>query len=74
MNVEIDEDLFCELIQDWFNKNQINISINKANFWRLNKVAKTIKNNLKQYNKWKNCARRKPPKGVKPTYEKKMDW
>ncbi len=59
---KLDENKLAEAIDQWFNQNQLNFFTNK-NFWRQNKVAKTIKTKLKSINKWKNGRRGKAIKG-----------
>jgi len=57
--LELDDSSLASIISLWFKDNDIN----DPNIFRKNKVAQTLRENLKSKNRWKNLPRGKPYTG-----------
>lgn len=62
----INEDQLLKDLNTWFDYH----NLAKSSFWERNKVAKLIKDNMRQIGKWKYRARGNPRKGYLKMKEK----
>lgn len=68
---KIDEENLIAALHEWFGNPEI---ITNVHFWKRNKVAVEIKNNLQRLGKWKNKARGNPRKGFVEMKKKDDIW